>query len=55
MLAKCTRCGTASITQIHNFAEYDEGRITVNDDICATAKGYERMLEMKLIKNGGAL
>ena len=40
---------------IRNFAEYDEGRITVNDDICATAKGYERMLEMKLIKNGGAL
>ena len=40
---------------IRNFAEYDEGRITVNDDICATAKGYERMLEMKLIKSGGAL
>ena len=40
---------------IRNFAEYDEGRITVNNDICATAKGYERMLEMKLIKNGGAL
>ena len=40
---------------IRNFAEYDENRITVNDDICATAKGYERMLEMKLIKNGGAL
>lgn len=40
---------------IRNFAEYNEGRITVNDNICATAKGYERMLEMKLIKNGGAL
>lgn len=40
---------------IRNFAEYDESRITVNDDICATAKGYERMLEMKLIKNGGVL
>ena len=40
---------------IRNFAEYNESRITVNDDICATAKGYERMLEMKLIKNGGAL
>ena len=35
---------------IRNFAEYNERRITVNDDICATAKGYERMLEMKLIK-----
>ena len=40
---------------IRNFAEYDESRITVNDDICATAKGYERMLEMKLIKNGGVV
>ena len=42
-------------SMIRNFAEYNERRITVNDDICATAKGYERMLEMKLIKNGGAL
>ena len=40
---------------IRNFAEYNERRITVNDDICATAKGYERMLEMKLIKSGGTL
>lgn len=40
---------------IRNFSEYDVSRITVNDNICATAKGYERMLEMKLIKNGGAL
>ena len=40
---------------IRNFSEYDVSRITVNDNICATAKGYERMLEMKLIKSGGAL
>mgnify|MGYP002562798424 FL=1 len=40
---------------IRNFSEYDESRVTVNDDICATAKGYERMLEMKLIKSGGVL
>ena len=40
---------------IRIFAEYDESRVTVNDDICATAKGYERMLEMKLIKSGGAV
>ena len=40
---------------IRNFSEYDKSRITVNDDICATAKGYERMLEMKLIKSGGTL
>lgn len=40
---------------IRNFAEYDESRVTINGDICATAKGYERMLEMKLLKNGGKL
>lgn len=40
---------------IRSFTEYDESLITVNADICATAKSYEQMLEMKLIKNGGAL
>ncbi len=40
---------------IRNFAEYDESRVTINSDICATAKGYERMLEMKLLKSGGQL
>ena len=38
---------------IRNFADYDESRVTVNDDICATAKGYERMLEMQLFRGGG--
>ena len=38
---------------IRNFAEYDSTRVTINGDICATAKGYERMLEMKLLKSGG--
>lgn len=38
---------------IRNFAEYDNTRVTINGDICATAKGYERMLEMKLLKSGG--
>ena len=38
---------------ICNFADYDESRVTVNDDICATAKGYERMLEMQLLRGGG--
>ena len=33
---------------IRNFGDYDANRVTINDDICATAKGYERMLEMKL-------
>lgn len=38
---------------IRNFGSFDESRVTTNDDICATAKGYERMLEMKLIRSGG--
>lgn len=38
---------------IRNFASVDESRVTINDDICATAKGYERMAEMKLIRGGG--
>lgn len=37
---------------IKNFGSYDEGRVTINDDICATAKGYERMLEVKLLRGG---
>ena len=37
---------------IRNFADYDKSRVTINDDICATAKGYERMLEVKLLRNG---
>jgi len=40
---------------IKNFGSYDGSRVTINDDICATAKGYERMLEMKLIRNGGSI
>ena len=38
---------------IKNFGSYDGSRVTINHDICANAKGYERMLEMKLIRNGG--
>ncbi len=40
---------------IKNFGSHDNSRVTINDDICATAKGYERMLEMKLIRNGGSI
>ena len=40
---------------IKNFAEYDEARVAVNDDICATAKGYERLAENALRKNGGGI
>ena len=40
---------------IRNFADYDEHRVFINEDICATAKGYERMIEMRLIRSGGQL
>lgn len=33
---------------IRNFGNVDSARVTINEDICATAKGYERMLEAKL-------
>ena len=36
---------------IKNFAEYDPARVTINGDICATAKGYELMAQKTL---GGA-
>lgn len=35
---------------IRNFGEYDVDRVTINDDICATAKGYEYLGEMVLRK-----
>ena len=31
---------------IRNFGVYDENRVTINDDICATAKGYEYLAEV---------
>ena len=37
---------------IRHFGEYDPSRVTINDDICATAKGYEYMAHMKLKKAG---
>ena len=33
---------------IHNFGTYDESRVTILDDICATAKGYEYLSLMGL-------
>ena len=33
---------------IRNFADYDKSRVIINDDICATAKGYEYMTLMSL-------
>lgn len=33
---------------IRNFGMYDESRVTILDDICATAKGYEHLALMSL-------
>ena len=35
---------------IRNFVEYDPARVTINGDINATAKGYERLAEAALRK-----
>jgi plasmid segregation protein ParM len=35
---------------IKNFGEYDESRVTIISDICATAKGYEQSAYMILNK-----
>ena len=35
---------------IRNFGVYDESRVTINDDICATAKGYEYLAELNARK-----
>lgn len=40
---------------IRNFADCDSGRVFINEDICATAKGYEYMALMTLKRNGGAV
>ena len=37
---------------VKNFAEYDESRVTINEDICATAKGYEYMANARMRKAG---
>ena len=39
---------------IRNFGEYDPSRVTINDDICATAKGYEFLASLRLKKAGAA-
>ena len=38
---------------IKNFTEYDHNRVTINSDLCATAKGYERMAQIALKMGGG--
>lgn len=38
---------------IKNFGEYEQNRVIINDDICATAKGYELLAAQKLQRKGG--
>ena len=38
---------------IRHFVSYDAARVTINDDICATAKGYERLARLSHGWNGG--
>ena len=37
---------------VKNFADYDKSRVYINDDICATAKGYEYLAEL-ILRNRG--
>ena len=38
---------------IRHFVEFDPARVTINSDIHATAKGYERLAEAALRRSGG--
>lgn len=39
---------------IRHFGEYDPNRVTINEDICATAKGFEFLANLKLKKANAA-
>lgn len=38
---------------VRHFGSYDRNRVIINDDICATAKGYEKWAEHQLAKADG--
>ena len=38
---------------VRNFGKYEKGRVFFNDDICATAKGYEQMTTRRIQREGG--
>ena len=40
---------------IKNFGEFNSERVIINDDICATAKGYEMLAQRKIHRNGGVV
>ena len=39
---------------IKNFGEFDTDRVVINEDICATAKGYEYLARLRARKGGTA-
>lgn len=38
---------------IKNFGNYDKERVSINEDVCATAKGYELLAAQKSRRSGG--
>lgn len=38
---------------VQNFGDYEKDRVIINEDICATAKGYELLAAQKRQKKGG--
>lgn len=40
---------------VKNFGEYERNQVIINDDICATAKGYELLAAQKLQRKGGLI
>ena len=38
---------------IKNFGSFEAGRVIINEDVCATAKGYELLAAQKRQKKGG--
>ncbi|MBP5718305.1 MAG: plasmid segregation actin-type ATPase ParM, partial [Abditibacteriota bacterium] len=40
---------------VKNFGSCQPDRVTIQEDICATAKGYEYLAELKTRRNGEAV
>lgn len=45
-------CWAAGSCLVRNFGVYEAERVTIYEDICVTAKGYEYLREMALRKGG---
>ena len=39
---------------VRNFGTYDASRVTILDDLCATAKGYEYLAYGQMLRKGRA-